>query len=785
MFGYIGVRSHSLHKEEAMNLVIWRKWFATLLLLPMFLPAANAAMLSNTSPTFAPGDSEAVTRSEVHDEGRASIANAGARSATHSDNTPPATAEAVGSTPLHVREGSAGEHSFVSAAPALTVAPNEISVVVGQPGTLTATNANGSLNVATAPSGIVATSVAESTITVTGLTQGSTTLSISDAKTTREVAVSVLAKLSVSPASVVIASGKATSLSVSNASGTVTVSNSDSSKIAASLSGNTIRVAGVAAGEATLTVRDSTTSIVVAVTVTASSSGVGTSGGGTSSAFTLVAWNDLGMHCMDADYSVFSILPPFNNLHAQLVDKRSGKIVTSGVTMSYQSEVDPNFGTSNTTSVGKTNFWVYAKDFFGELADEVGLTGHRTPSTSPQALDYDASARMFKADGIPITPYDDAGVKNTYPLVRVVSRDAAGTELASARVVLPVSDEMSCIRCHASNSDDAAKPTQGWVANETPEREYRLNILRLHDEKSGTDLYDQATSNPPKATLCAACHASNALPGTGDGVRKPLTESMHATHAHVADATSGMKLDDSANRSACYQCHPGSQTRCLRGAMSAADVQCQSCHGKMSHVGRSGRVGWLDQPNCQACHHDGKRELTAVDSNGVVKQWADSRFATNPDTPSGFSLFRMSKGHGNLQCEACHGATHAEYASTPADANLPPNHYNDNLLSQDIQGHAGTIGECSVCHKSVPLTNSGGPHGMHTIGQVWVKQHHDMMPGDHDARGCAYCHGADYRGSPLSTVKADRTFNLGERGSKSYAVGNPVSCYDCHNGPRG
>ncbi len=33
--------------------------------------------------------------------------------------------------------------------------------------------------------------------------------------------------------------------------------------------------------------------------------------------YTLVAWNDLGMHCMDKDYSVFSILPPYNVLHAQ------------------------------------------------------------------------------------------------------------------------------------------------------------------------------------------------------------------------------------------------------------------------------------------------------------------------------------------------------------------------------------------------------------------------------------------------------------------------------------
>ncbi len=42
----------------------------------------------------------------------------------------------------------------------------------------------------------------------------------------------------------------------------------------------------------------------------------------------LVGWNDLGMHCMDADYSVFSILPPYNNIHAHLMDS-SGKLVKS------------------------------------------------------------------------------------------------------------------------------------------------------------------------------------------------------------------------------------------------------------------------------------------------------------------------------------------------------------------------------------------------------------------------------------------------------------------------
>ena len=52
--------------------------------------------------------------------------------------------------------------------------------------------------------------------------------------------------------------------------------------------------------------------------------------------YMLSAWNDLGMHCMDGnDFSVFSILPPYNNLHAQLKDK-NGKLISSGVTISYE-----------------------------------------------------------------------------------------------------------------------------------------------------------------------------------------------------------------------------------------------------------------------------------------------------------------------------------------------------------------------------------------------------------------------------------------------------------------
>ena len=47
--------------------------------------------------------------------------------------------------------------------------------------------------------------------------------------------------------------------------------------------------------------------------------GGGGGGGGTVAAgYRLLATNDLGMHCMDREFSIFSILPPFNVLRAQV-----------------------------------------------------------------------------------------------------------------------------------------------------------------------------------------------------------------------------------------------------------------------------------------------------------------------------------------------------------------------------------------------------------------------------------------------------------------------------------
>jgi hypothetical protein len=511
----------------------------------------------------------------------------------------------------------------------------------------------------------------------------------------------------------------------------------------------------------------------------------------TSNGYTILAWNDLGMHCMDGnDYSVFSILPPYNTLHAHVIKKGGEPDKLKNVDVTYEAVADPDTGSINTISSTKTNFWQYVKKLFGvDVPPDVGLAGKPMQSTTPAPMDYNSKYKIFQAEGIPITPYDDNGNKNFYPLTKVVAKDSNGNILAATTTVLPVSDEMDCRACHGSNSGyNATKPSSGWENDPDPEKDYKYNILKLHDDKhdisaylsdlqaKGYDyqpsLYQTAKSGTP--ILCAACHRSNALPNTGINGIPQLTTAIHSKHATAIDPTNGKQLNAISNRSSCYRCHPGLQTQCLRGAMGGNGVQCQDCHGSMAVVGKSGREGWLDMPNCQACHHDGIRELTAI-VNGKFRQVSDNRFATNPDTPSsGYSLYRFSKGHKGIQCEACHGSTHAIYPST---------HKGDNLQSIALQGYKGTITECTVCHgNNVPLTNSGGPHGMHTIGQKWVDKHGDYA--EHNSSSCTACHGKDYRGSFLSELKTTKTFNT-EWGTKTFNAGHKISCYDCHNGPKG
>ncbi len=537
---------------------------------------------------------------------------------------------------------------------------------------------------------------------------------------------------------------------------------------------------------------------------------------------TLLGWNNLGMHCMDSDYSVFSVLPPYNTIESQLVV--DGKLVTNGAgyTVTYEAVADAN-GSFNATAMGKGNYYTFATALFGAtLAPEAGLAGWSMPGVSnvPQSMLFEPTnqpaggvftkVNWFRAEGIPLSPYDDAHNKNPYPLMRVIARDAANQPIATNDIVLPVSDEMDCRACHASGTQAAAQPAAGWLWNGLPERDFRLNILRLHDEHQFAQhpaLYQSALAargfnsqglyrgvvadNHP--VLCAACHASEALGAPSYETIPPLTASVHSFHAHVQDPILNTTLDHSDNRAACYRCHPGSTTKCLRGVMGGAiaadgdmEMQCQNCHGNMSAVGAPNRVGWFMEPTCQNCHsgtathNNGQIRYTSVfETNGLPRVPVDSTFATSANTPApGLSLYRFSAGHGGLQCSACHGSTHAEFPST---------HANDNVRNQELQGHAGVMVECTACHVSMSVnstTAAGGPHGMHPIGPSWVSGHHDFIQGN--LAQCQACHGLDSRGTVLSRAQSPRTLTAGFDGGTvtlNLFRGATIGCYSCHNGP--
>ena len=131
-------------------------------------------------------------------------------------------------------------------------------------------------------------------------------------------------------------------------------------------------------------------------------------------------------------------------------------------------------------------------------------------------------------------------------------------------------------------------------------------------------------------------------------------------------------------------------------------------------------------------------------------------------------MYRYSTGHGKMQCSACHGSTHAIY---------PSSHTEDNLQSIALQGHEGTIAECTACHDTVPSTTSGGPHGMHSVGQSWVSSHQHASKAN-----CTSCHGADYRGTFLSKTSMARSLSIDGK-TKTFTAGQQIGCYDCHNGP--
>ncbi|MBS1724336.1 MAG: hypothetical protein JSS66_15445 [Armatimonadetes bacterium] len=350
----------------------------------------------------------------------------------------------------------------------------------------------------------------------------------------------------------------------------------------------------------------------------------------------VIAYNDLGMHCMNQDFSEICILPPYNTMRATVIDRSNEdpKILTSGVTLQYSIP-------GNAVSHTKTNFWDYTYGLFGvQLPLDVGLAGNGLTGTMSVTPDRD-----WIAVGIPVTPVTDAGVDDPYQLAEVsVIQNGIVKDVTQA--VIPVSWEIHCDNCHkAQNGESVA-----------------MDILRRHDRKHGTTLVDQ------KPVLCAKCHADPALGAPGEPGVSSMSSAMHSSHAKRL-----MKMVPSPNGKSvnvCYNCHPGNQTQCLRDVHYAKGMRCESCHGDMRAVGNPNRHPWADEPKCGSCHHVAGHEYEQTGK-----------------------LYRDSVGHSGVKCVVCHNSPHAIVPTVTG---------RDNLQMIRVQGHAGTLDTCNVCHSRPP-----------------------------------------------------------------------------------
>lgn len=407
--------------------------------------------------------------------------------------------------------------------------------------------------------------------------------------------------------------------------------------------------------------------------------------------FVLLAWSELGMHCLSDGDQSFVLLPPANTLEGQLIKRGHNPEIVGEDKYELTYRVEPGFENPS----GQSRFWDFVESAFRKkLPRNTGLAGLGMAGS----FRYNEDLQTFEAKWIPVVPYPDGGGFNPYPTFHLEAKDReSGKVVAQARVVAGVSSEMGCRNCHGG----------GWRKDRPAglSEETARNILLAHDRLNKTDLYRDAVSGKPR--LCQSCHADPVLGGKGKAGILNFSAAMHGWHANYVNA---------AGSAACNLCHPSDpkgKTRCLRGIHAVTGLTCTNCHGTLSDHALSllkgqesqpaalrlmknlapvavtsteeihGRTPWINEPDCLSCHED-------------FNPPSPSASGYNRWTKKLDELYRNRTGNAGIRCAACHGATHAEY---PALNPYVP--MKDDLIPLEYTGRPYPIGSelgCETCH---------------------------------------------------------------------------------------
>ena len=434
----------------------------------------------------------------------------------------------------------------------------------------------------------------------------------------------------------------------------------------------------------------------------------------------------------------------------------------------------------------------------------------------------------FEAAGVPVTAFDDDGRENPWPLFRIQAKDSGGSVLASTDIVAPISGEANCGFCHNATVDggngEATKnltnvatilddPKLDSVPLEVS-KEYAadINLVRLHDQKHGTNL---EASTP---VVCQQCHYSPALDlaqlgplGAGDDLAngrfqksvKSMSNVMHSHHGAETDANgnklfpdmpppvtvAGLLRDPGVTRdvleATCYQCHPGRRTDCLRGAMATGGMVCQDCHGDMQQVGddfsrkvsptnpgafefvgnfytdpAQPRVPWANEPTCGSCHTGDAMDNMHGEANTIGDPQDGIRLiqAWRTDDPKATPIVPTNKRFAEDTVK-----------NGPAKGNP--------MLYRVSTGHEGVF--CEGCHGSTHgIWPNGNPNANDNVAANQLQGHTGTIS------ECDVCHTKDLGNTLEGPHGMHPVGELGlkfaDGGHEDIAEDNPDACRACH-----
>ncbi|MBC9786357.1 hypothetical protein H1S01_18015 [Heliobacterium chlorum] len=411
--------------------------------------------------------------------------------------------------------------------------------------------------------------------------------------------------------------------------------------------------------------------------------------------YVIMSWQSIGMKCTSDNDKYFSFHTPGNDLWAQVIKRGDPPvIVTEGIELTYEAP-------ANHRDPSKTiNFWDYAPiTLKKDIPKNVGKAGL---AADQGQFKLDPVKKAWTAIGIPVSPYNDEGQVDAYPMFSVKAIETAtGKLLTDTKVAAPVSGELGCYICHGGTpkrdgvglSDDTAR-----------------DILADHDKNVGTNLLAEAAAGRPQ--YCLDCHEANNVGAPGKPNVLSMSAALHGKHAQYMQ---------NGSIETCGMCHPSSskgQVYCERSVHRGFGMDCQSCHGTLPEHAASvlmkqkdlpaaqkslarlkpflpegfeakARANWINQPDCLSCHTDAHTKASTKTTS--YNQWITDKN----------QLFRFDKAdNGDMMCAACHGSPHMIYPASEAlgysEINYQPKTY------QGFAGPIGANGNCTVCHLTEP-----------------------------------------------------------------------------------